>query len=48
MLSRTGQPLARVSIPGNVALHEAGPDYVTGVETDADGIERVVVYRLRR
>lgn len=48
VLSRTGQPLARVSIPGNVALHEAGPDYVTGVETDADGIERVVVYRLRR
>lgn len=48
VLSRTGQPLAQVTIPANVAVHEAGRTYVTGVETDADGIEHVVVFSLRR
>ena len=43
-----GKPVAGLTIPANVTLHEIGRDYALGVETDEDGVERVVQYWLRR
>ncbi len=41
-----GQWLGHVTFPPRFALHEAGPDYVLGVWSDADDVERVRLYHL--
>jgi hypothetical protein len=48
VLSATGRPVATLRIPSSVTVHEIGADYVVGVETDADGIQRIVQLRLQR
>ena len=48
MLDRNGIPRGQFVCPAGVVLHEIGVDYVLGVETDADDVERVVMYRLTR
>lgn len=39
---------ADVVLPARFSLLDAGPDYVAGVELDADDVESVVVYPLKR
>lgn len=48
VLDASGRWIADVRLPAGFALLEAGPDYVAGVERDADDVERVVVYRVTR
>jgi len=48
IFDRNGRPVAGLIIPANVSLHDIGRDYVLGVETDADGVERIVRYGLTR
>ena len=48
IFDRSGKPVAGLIIPANVVLHEIGGDYALGVETDGDGVERVVQYRMAR
>jgi hypothetical protein len=48
VVSPTGRPIATLTIPPSVTIHEAGADYAVGVETDSDGIQRIVQFRLRR
>jgi hypothetical protein len=48
ILDRNGIPRGQFVCPAGVILHEIGPDYALGVETDADDVERVVMYRLTR
>lgn len=48
VVSATGRPLATLAVPPNVTIHEVGLDYVVGVETDSDGIQRIAQFRLRR
>ena len=44
--SETGKCLAR--LPGEVSVRQIGGDWVLGVVVDADQVEHVRVYRLRR
>ncbi len=46
--SLEAKPVATVAVPGGFRATDIGADYVLGVVTDADGIERVVMYRLIR
>jgi len=48
ILDRDGEVVARLTIPANVVVHEIGTDYVLGIQTDDDGVERVVQFRLIR
>jgi hypothetical protein len=48
MLDRNGIPRGQFVCPSGVTLHEIGIDYALGVETDADDVERVVMYQLTR
>lgn len=48
VLGRDGRWLADVQLPARFAPLDAGEDYVAGVQRDADDVELVVVYRLRR
>jgi hypothetical protein len=48
VLDRDGKAVAGFVVPANVVLHEIGTDYALGVQTDDDGVERVVQYALRR
>lgn len=48
VLGSAGAPVARVELPGGLTVWEVGRDYVVGVSRDADGVETVVVHRLRR
>lgn len=43
-----GTPVATVSLPARFRLVEAGSDYAAGITTDADDLEVVVIYRLRK
>jgi hypothetical protein len=45
---RDGSVAANVSFPVNLNIFEIGTDYVLGSRLDADGEERIVVYRLNR
>ena len=35
-------------LPGDLTIHEIGPDYLLGVATDELGVERVEMYSLQR
>ncbi|MBC7893997.1 MAG: hypothetical protein H7066_01205 [Cytophagaceae bacterium] len=48
VLAKDGTWAADVELPARFSLLDAGRDYVAGVELDADDVETVVVYRLRR
>jgi hypothetical protein len=48
MFDRSGKPTAQAVVPGGVTPFEFGRDYVLGSVTDADGVESVVMYALRR
>lgn len=48
VLGRDGRWIADVTLPKGFYLMDAGSDYVAGIERDADDVEGVVVYRLRR
>lgn len=48
VLGRDGAWVADVTLPARFSLLDAGNDYVAGIELDADDVESVVVYRLRR
>ena len=43
-----GEVVATVAGPARFRLWEAGMDYLLGVSTDAEGVERVVLYHLER
>jgi len=43
-----GEWLGAVSLPHSMWVHEIGLDYVLGVAPDADGVEHVQMFRLRR
>ncbi len=44
-----GTPLARVTLPGDLTVHEVGDGYIAGIRTDAaDGGQVIEVYTLRR
>lgn len=36
------------TVPAGFRATEVGPDYCLGMETDADGVERIVMYGLIR
>jgi hypothetical protein len=46
VLDRSGRPVATVPAPAGFRLYEVGHDYVLGVHTDEDGVERVQLYGL--
>lgn len=48
IFSSDGRWLADILLPARFVAHDVGGDYVAGVSFDADGVERVTVWRLRR
>ena len=48
VFSADGVWLAEVVVPPRFVVHEAGRDYLAGVAFDADDVERVVVWAVRR
>jgi hypothetical protein len=40
--------LGTLEVPGNLTIHEIGPDYLLAVATDDLGVERVEMYSLQR
>ncbi|HET9275061.1 MAG TPA: hypothetical protein VFN96_03200 [Gemmatimonadales bacterium] len=48
VFSADAAPVATVAVPGSFRATEIGADCVLGVTTDADGVERVTMYRLVR
>ena len=48
VLTRDARLLASVTVPAGFRATDIGPDYCLGVETDTDGVERIVMYRLAR
>ena len=48
IMDRSGRPLATMAGPPGFEIREIGPDYVLGVQTDSDGVERVQLYGLVR
>jgi hypothetical protein len=48
VIGKDGMWIADVKLPARFALLDAGPDYVAGIELDADDVESVVVYRLMK
>lgn len=48
VIAKDGTWAADVELPARFSLLDAGRDYVAGVELDADDVETVVVYRLKR
>jgi len=48
VVNRSGETIARVAVPSDLFIHQIGPDYILGVRRDADGVETVVEYGLRR
>ena len=48
VIGTDGAWIADVILPAQFSLLDAGRDYVAGVELDADDVETVAVYRLRR
>jgi hypothetical protein len=43
-----GRLVATATAPAGFRATDIGPDYCLGIETDADGVERIVMYRLVR
>jgi hypothetical protein len=48
VLTPDARHLATVAVPAGFRATEIGRDYCLGVETDVDGVERIVMYRLAR
>ncbi|HEV8456089.1 MAG TPA: hypothetical protein VGQ24_14415 [Gemmatimonadales bacterium] len=48
ILSIDARHVATVAVPAGFRATDIGLDYVLGVVTDADGVERIVMYGLRR
>lgn len=48
VLALDGRLLATVTVPASFRPTEIGRDWCLGVETDADGVESVAMYRLQR
>jgi len=48
VLTSGARLLAGVSVPAGFRATDIGPDYCLGVETDPDGVESIVMYRLTR
>jgi hypothetical protein len=48
VLSPSGAPVARARAPARVQFFEIGQDYALGVRTEDDGVERVIMYGVRR
>ncbi len=48
VVSATRTVLARVRAPVGMSVFDIGVDYMLGVQTDADGVERVVMHRISR
>ena len=48
ILGSDGARRGRVAVPPGFRIKETGDDYVLGVHTDEDGVERVRLYRLTR
>jgi hypothetical protein len=48
VLSPNARLVATVIVPAGFRATDIGPDYILGVETDADDVESVVMYRLTR
>ena len=48
VLTRDGAALGKVTLPGGMRLLQAGADFVVGLTKDADDVEHVGVYPLRR
>jgi hypothetical protein len=48
VLGRDGLWVADVELPARFSLLDAGRDYIAGIELDADDVETVVIYPLRR
>ena len=46
--STEARAVATVAVPAGFRATEIGLDYLLGVATDADGVERIVLYRLTR
>jgi hypothetical protein len=48
VLSPESRLVAIVNVPAGFRATDIGTDYCLGIETDADGVERIVMYRLTR
>ena len=48
VMNRAGATVGRLTLPPRVTPLAVGPDEILGVRTDADGLEHVVRYALRR
>ncbi len=48
ILDPDGVPTAHLEAPRDLEVFEVGPDYLLGRERDADGVERILAYTLRR
>jgi hypothetical protein len=48
VFGRDGRFLGHVAVPAGLEVHDIGPDYILGIETDSSYVERVHGYRLHR
>jgi hypothetical protein len=48
VFSPNGRWLGDLELPANLVVLEAGADYLLGVSKDAEGVESVVLHRLRK
>lgn len=48
VLSREAHLLSVVTVPAGFRATDVGSDYCLGIETDDDGVESIVMYRLTR
>ncbi len=48
VIDPAGKPMAQLKGPPGFTPYEVGDDYVLGVSRDADGVETVVIYNLRK
>lgn len=46
VMNRSGNIVARITLPGNFESTEIGNDYVLGIQKDSDGLETVAMYRI--
>jgi len=43
-----GRLIARATLPADLELHAVDRDRIVGVQTDADGVQRIAMHRLTR
>lgn len=48
VLDQRGELLGRVTVPSNLDITDIGSDRVVGIERDELGVERIVVYEIRK